>query len=189
MDGARTSGRWTGFAGFAGLAAFACLAALAHPALALDPAAIDETPALVHADDEQPADIALYCAAISDAAQDARAAWQAQALLDIEARIEARLVELARLSAELETALARREEHLRQAQDGIVAIYARMRPDAAAAQLAALDDEMASAVIARLAPRQASAILNEMEPGRAAQLARTATETARHEDAREEQAL
>lgn len=186
MTASRGRGSW------AGVAAIALVATLAVPqaagALEGDLLA-EEARDLVHADSEQPGDIALYCAAIADPALEARAAWQTQALLEIETRIEARLVELARMRVELEAALARREEHLRQAQDGIVAIYARMRPDAAAAQLAALDDEMASAVIARLGPRQASAILNEMEPGRAAQLARTATETARHEDAREEQAL
>lgn len=134
----------------------------------------------------QPQDVALYCAAIRDAAQEARVAWQAKALLEIEARIEARLSDLEAVRAEVEEALARREEHLRQAEEGIVAIYARMRPDAAAAQLAALDSEMASAVLAKLAPRLASAILNEMEPGRAAQLARTATETARDDQPMEQ---
>ncbi|GGK41713.1 MotE family protein [Salinarimonas ramus] len=137
----------------------------------------------------RPAEIALYCEAIRDEAQEARARWQTQALADIEARLEERLADLERLRVEVEAALARREEHLRQAEEGIVAIYARMRPDAAAAQLAALDAEMASAVLAKLGPRQASAILNEMEPGRAAQLARTATETALTDAQEQEQSL
>ncbi|WP_372424632.1 MotE family protein [Salinarimonas chemoclinalis] len=156
---------------------------LAAPSATALEAAPDAVPAA-----PPPADVALYCEAIREEAQEARARWQARALLEIEARIEARLADLEALRVEVEEALARREEHLRQAEEGIVAIYARMRPDAAAAQLAALENEMASAVLAKLAPRQASAILNEMEPGRAAQLARTAAETART-DADQEQSL
>lgn len=118
-------------------------------------------------------DALRYCTAIRDEAREARSAWQAQALLEIEARIEAQLDALARKRAEYEAWLERREAFLRRAEEGVIEIYARMRPDAAAAQLAAMDNETASAVIAKLNPRQASAILNEMEPGRAALLTRT----------------
>ena len=119
------------------------------------------------------AEVGLYCANIRDAAHEARVGWQAQSLLAIEARIEARMRELADLRADYEEWLARRQEFLRRAEDGVIDIYARMRPDAAAAQLASMDNETAGAVIARLNPRQSSAILNEMEPGRAAQLTKT----------------
>jgi flagellar motility protein MotE (MotC chaperone) len=133
----------------------------ATPATAEEPAA------------EQVSDQLRYCEAIHDSAREARAAWQAQALLEIEERIEKRLEDLARERAAYEDYLARREEFLRRAEEGVIEIYARMRPDAAAAQLAAMDNQTASAVIAKLNPRQASAILNEMEPGRAALLTRT----------------
>ena len=123
---------------------------------------------------EEPASDQLrYCEAIHDTAREARAAWQAQALREIEERIEARLADLARERAAYEDYIARREEFLRRAEEAVIEIYARMRPDAAAAQLAAMDNQTASAVIAKLNPRQASAILNEMEPGRAALLTRT----------------
>lgn len=164
----------------------------AAPAHAQDASApIDPLPGDLGAlaEGAQPADVALYCAAIRDDAHEARVAWQTRSLLEIEARIDARLADLAAMRAEVEASLAKREEHLRQAEEGIVAIYARMRPDAAAAQLAALDSQTASAVIAKLDPRQASAILNEMEPGRAAQLARTATDTALDEADNEERSL
>lgn len=124
------------------------------------------------------AEVELYCESIRVPAQEARVRWQAQALLDIEDRIEERMRELAALRGEYEQWLARREEFLRKAEDGVIEIYARMRPDAAAAQLASMDNETASAVIAKLNPRQASAILNEMEPGRAAQLTKTVAGTA-----------
>lgn len=137
-----------------------------------------ETP--VQASVAQPAadpEVALYCENIRDAAHEARVGWQAQSLLEIEARIETRMRELADLRASYEEWLARRQEFLRKAEDGVIDIYARMRPDAAAAQLASMDNETASAVIAKLNPRQSSAILNEMEPGRAAQLTRTVAGT------------
>lgn len=126
----------------------------------------------------EPSETALYCESIRDSAQEARVRWQAQALLEIEARIEDRLRELAALRDEYEEWLARRQEFLRKAEDGVIDIYSRMRPDAAAAQLSAMDNETAGAVIARLNPRQASAILNEMEPARAAQLTKTVAGTA-----------
>jgi len=129
-----------------------------------------------------PDDVLRYCTAIRDEAREARAAWQAQALLEIEARIAAQIDELARKRAEYEAWLERREAFLRQAEEGVIDIYARMRPDAAAAQLAAMDNETASAVIAKLNPRQASAILNEMEPGRAAMLTRTVAGSALNQE-------
>ncbi|MCG6122843.1 MAG: MotE family protein [Microvirga sp.] len=132
--------------------------------------------------DASEADAARYCEAIRDPAREARVAWQAQSLLDIEARVEARIAELAALRAEYETWLARREDFLRKAEETVISIYARMRPDAAAAQLAAMDNETAGAVIAKLNPRQSSAILNEMEPGRAALLTRGIAGTAFSQD-------
>ena len=52
-------------------------------------------------------------------------------------------------------------------------IYARMQPDAAAAQLVAMDEETAAAVLTKLDPRNASAILNEMDATQAARLTAT----------------
>jgi flagellar motility protein MotE (MotC chaperone) len=56
------------------------------------------------------------------------------------------------------------------AEDGVVAIYAKMQPEAAAAQMAVMEDSMAVAVLAKLNPRVSSAILNEMDAGKAAKL-------------------
>lgn len=115
----------------------------------------------------------LYCTNIADAAADARFAWQKETLLALEKQIEERIALLETKRAEYEEWLRRREEFLRRADEGIVAIYSRMRPDAAALQLANMDDETAAAVLTKLNPRSASAILNEMEPARAAKLAHT----------------
>jgi flagellar motility protein MotE (MotC chaperone) len=65
----------------------------------------------------------------------------------------------------------RREAFRKLAEETIVDIYARMRPDAAAVQLAALDAETAAAVLVRLNPRVASAIMAEMDTPRAVDLA------------------
>ena len=68
--------------------------------------------------------------------------------------------------------LRKRDDAMRQAAESVVAIYARMRPDAAALQIAAMDDAMAAAILTKLPARAAGAILNEMEAGRAARLTR-----------------
>ncbi|WP_027316338.1 MotE family protein [Microvirga flocculans] len=122
-----------------------------------------------------------FCANIADAASDARFALQKQALADMEKEIESRLKVLEAKRAEYEEWLRRRNEVLEKADETIVLIYSRMRPDAAALQLTNMDDEIAAAVIAKLNPRIASAVLNEMEPARAAQLANVITDAPRRE--------
>lgn len=117
-----------------------------------------------------------YCTNIADAASDARFALQKQALADMEKEIEGRIKVLEAKRAEYEEWLRRRNEILQKADETIVMIYSRMRPDAAALQLTNMDEEIAAAVIAKLNPRVASAVLNEMEPGRAAQLANVITD-------------
>jgi flagellar motility protein MotE (MotC chaperone) len=113
---------------------------------------------------------AQFCANIADPAADARFAWQAKMLADLEQQLAERIAELDRRQAEFEGWMQRRDAFLKKAEDGVVAIYAKMRPDAAAQQLSTIDDETAAAVLAKLVPRNASAILNEMDPQRAAQL-------------------
>jgi flagellar motility protein MotE (MotC chaperone) len=114
-----------------------------------------------------------YCTNIADAAADARFAWQKRTLLELEQEIAKRLALLEEKSAELQKWLARRDEFSKKAQAAVVTIYARMRPDAAAAQLVAMDEETAAAVLTKLDPRNASAILNEMEATQAARLTAT----------------
>jgi flagellar motility protein MotE (MotC chaperone) len=117
-----------------------------------------------------------YCTNIADAAADARFAWQKQTLATLEQEIEERIKVLEQKRAEYEEWLRRRNEFLAKADESIVAIYSRMRPDAAALQLANMNDDVAAAIIAKLNPRSASAVLNEMEPARAAQLTNILTD-------------
>jgi flagellar motility protein MotE (MotC chaperone) len=117
-----------------------------------------------------------YCVNIADAAADARYALQKEALAKMEKELEGRLKILEAKRAEYEEWLRRRNEVLQKADETIVSIYSRMRPDAAALQLTNMDEEIAAAIVAKLNPRSASAVLNEMEPARAAQLANIITD-------------
>lgn len=126
-----------------------------------------------------------YCMNIADAATDARHAWQKEQLIELEKEIEERIKVLEQKRAEYEEWLLRRNEFLEKADETIVAIYSRMKPDAAALQLANMDDETAAAILTKLNPRSASAVLNEMEPARAAQLTGVMTDaTKRNQDSR-----
>ena len=114
-----------------------------------------------------------YCANIANPAADARFAWQKKALADMEQEIAKRIALLEEKTAEYQKWLARRDEFSKKANETVLRIYARMRPDAAAVQLAALDEETAASVITKLEPRTASLILNEMEPAQAVRLTAT----------------
>jgi len=114
-----------------------------------------------------------YCASVADAAAEARFAWQMRTLKEMEEELGRRIVILEQRAAEYREWLARRDAFVSKAQDALVQIYARMRPDAAASQLANLDEETAAAVLSKLNPRSASAILNEMPPVPAARLTAT----------------
>lgn len=113
-----------------------------------------------------------FCSNNAGVIGDARIGWQTAKLLDLEAQIRQRLTELESRKAEYVAWLRKRDDALRQATESVVAIYARMRPEAAASQLAAMEDAMASAILSKLSSRVAGAILNEMEAGRAARLTR-----------------
>jgi flagellar motility protein MotE (MotC chaperone) len=123
----------------------------------------------------QMTEIQRFCSNNAASAGDARAAWQAAKLVDLEQQIKQRIAELDAKRAEYEQWLKKRDEALKKAEDGVVAIYSKMRPDAAALQLAAMDDVMAATLLAKLPTRNASLILNEIEPGRAARLTNTIT--------------
>jgi flagellar motility protein MotE (MotC chaperone) len=114
-----------------------------------------------------------YCLNVADAAADARLAWQKKTLADLELEIAKRVELLEAKTAEYQRWLTRRDEFSKKAQESVVAIYARMKADAAAAQLVAMDEETAAAVLTKLDPRNASAILGEMDATHAARLTAT----------------
>lgn len=118
-------------------------------------------------------DVARFCSNITDAALDARVAWQLKELQAAEAKLKQRIADLEAKRAEYEQWLKLREDFLKKAEESVVEIYSGMDPEAAALQIASMADDTAAAVLAKLRVRSASAILNEMEPARAAHLANT----------------
>ena len=146
-----------------GCLAVAILAAGVGWAAAEEPAAAGEA--------KPASDAEKFCANITDVARDARFAWEAKTLKDLKAEIEAATAALEAKHAELQASLTRREEFRKLAEETVVDIYSRMRPEAAAAQLAALDEKTAAAVLVKLNPRTASTILGEMDIPRAVSLA------------------
>lgn len=122
---------------------------------------------------DQNSDVARFCSNITDAALDARVAWQLKELEGAEAKLKQRIAELEAKRAEYEEWLKLREDFLKKAEESVVEIYSGMDPEAAALQIASMADDTAAAVLAKLRVRNASAILNEMEPARAAHLANT----------------
>ncbi len=115
--------------------------------------------------------VAQFCNSLSSAASDGRLAWQAKRLDEMEVRLRDRVAELEAKRAETADWLKRREDAQRKADESVVAIYAKMKPDAAAAQFSAMDEAGAAAILTKLNPRAASTILNEIDATRAARIA------------------
>lgn len=112
-----------------------------------------------------------YCFNTTDTAADARFAWQARKIQEMEAELNKRAEVLEAKTNEYKTWLARRDEFSRKAHEKLVGFYSRMRADAAAAQLATIDEETAAAVLTKLETKVASQIMGEMDPARAARIA------------------
>lgn len=119
-----------------------------------------------------------YCVNVAGAASQALVAWQAKRLAEVEEQIKQRIEELEAKRAEFQQWFAKQDEARRKTEEGVVAIFSKMRPDAAALQLAAMDEASAAAILARLNPRVAGAVLNEMTAAKAARLTDTMTRVA-----------
>lgn len=111
-----------------------------------------------------------YCKAVADAVREREFAQKQQELEGLKAEINDKIVRLEALKGEAETWSARREEFARQAREGLVAIYLRMKPDAAAAQMGEMASELAAAILMKMGPRQAGLVLAEMPAAKAAQI-------------------
>ncbi len=125
-----------------------------------------DTPAAAR--DARPAQ--QYCVNIASAAADARFNWQKKTIGDMERELDDRVAKLEAKVEEYQKWLSRRDDYARKAQEQLVGIFARMRPDAAAAQLAVADEETSAAVLSKLDTRVSSGILAEMDPHQAARL-------------------
>lgn len=127
-------------------------------------------------------EIERFCSNIADAARDRRYALQAEELKQLQAGIDQRMKALDEKKAEYETWLKRREVFLARAEDGVVKIYAGMKPDAAAERLAIVNADLAAAILMKLDSRKASVILNEMDQKAAATLTGIMASAARRVD-------
>jgi flagellar motility protein MotE (MotC chaperone) len=117
-------------------------------------------------------EIDRYCTNISDKAADERQAMQARELTQLRADIDSRIEQLDAKRKEYEVWLKRRDDFIDKAEDSLVGIISKMRPDAAAAQMALMGDEAAAALLLKLNPRVSSVILNEMPADKSSKLAR-----------------
>lgn len=115
-------------------------------------------------------DAKIYCQNIADAAADARFAAQKVELARLESELNQRMELLDTKSREYRLWLQRRDDFIRRAEDSLVLLYTKVKPDAAAAQLAAMDEETASAILLKLNTRNASAIFDQMDAAKAARL-------------------
>lgn len=120
-----------------------------------------------------------YCFNTADSAADARFAWQAKKIKEMEAALEQRAAELEAKTEEYKKWLARRDEFSKKAQEKLVAFYAKMRPDAAALHFTAMDDESAAALLTKLEPKVASLVMAEIDPAKAAKIAAVISGAAR----------
>lgn len=114
-----------------------------------------------------------YCSNITDAAQDARFAWQAKTIAEMEKELDKRIAAIEEKTAELKTWVEQREKFLKLANENLVQIYSIMRADAAAPQLEAMNEVTAAAIIMKLPPKVAGAVLSEMEAEKAARMTAT----------------
>ncbi len=127
-------------------------------------------------------EVERFCSNIADAARDRRYALQAAELKQLQTEVDNRIKALEEKRTEYETWLKRREVFLARAEEGVVQIYSRMKPDAAAERLAVMNVDLAAAIMMKLDARKASVILNEMESKVAAELTRIIASAARRED-------
>ncbi|MER9396793.1 MotE family protein [Mesorhizobium sp. M0615] len=127
-------------------------------------------------------EIQRFCSNIADAARDRRYALQAEELKQLQAGIDQRMKALDDKRAEYEQWLKRREVFLARAEDGVVKIYAGMKPDAAAERLAMVNTDLAAAILMKLDSRKAGVILNEMDQKAAATLTGIMASAARRVD-------
>lgn len=146
-------------------AVVAGLLAAAEPVVAQNHTAslLDSQPPQANVDD-----IERFCTNIADPARERRYAIQKAELQSLRDEIEARIKVLEGKRAELEMWAKRRETFSAAASAGLVDVYSKMRPDAAAKRMEKLPGELSAALLSKLNARTAGTILNEMSADRAA---------------------
>jgi flagellar motility protein MotE (MotC chaperone) len=134
-------------------------------------AVVDKTAEKATPDRTPDIEATRFCANAAPSIAEARIAWETKQLSDLDAQVKQRLADLEKAQASVQEWVAKRDTILKSASDDLVAIYAKMQPEAAATQIAAMDDQLAAAILGKLKAGAAGAILNEMEAERASKLA------------------
>jgi flagellar motility protein MotE (MotC chaperone) len=116
-------------------------------------------------------DAERYCRNIADLAKEAKFEWQVKTIGELEDALAERTRQLEDKRHEVEDWLAKRQNFMAMAEERLVGIYSKMKPDAASAQIRELRPLAGAALLMKLQPRIASAILNEMPTEDAARLA------------------
>lgn len=116
-------------------------------------------------------DIRKFCGGIADAARDKRYLLQREELHKLQTQVDERIETLKVYRDDYKSWLEKRNEFLATAEAGLVDIFKKMKPDAAANQLEIIEKNIAAAIIMKLSPRLSSQIFNEMDAEVAAQLA------------------
>ena len=111
-----------------------------------------------------------FCSNIRDDAQEQRYALKMRELNELRAAVEERIVALESKRAEFEAWQKKRDQFAQLADESLVEIYSKMRPDAAAGRLEILEPILAAAIVLKLPRRRASVILNEMTAAKAASI-------------------
>jgi len=149
---------------YATLAAAGMLSAAAPAAAQTATASILDAPM----PDASIADIERFCSNITDAARERRYSLQKAELESLREEIEMKMKILEDKRTELKEWVERRDTYSSAANDDLVEVYAKMRPDAAAQRMEKLPAELSAALLSKLKARSAGTILNEMSPERAA---------------------
>ncbi len=131
-------------------------------------AAANKTPDKATADKAPDIEASRFCANAAPSIAEARVAWETKQLSDLDAQVKQRLADLEKAEASVQEWVAKRDAMLKSASDDLVAIYAKMQPEAAATQIAAMDDQMAAAILGKLkAARRGPSSMRWKRTGRA----------------------
>jgi flagellar motility protein MotE (MotC chaperone) len=145
--------------------ALAILALLLSP-----PVSAQTTPARASASSRENKEMQNLCANIAASIEAERLSRQQKALAEIEDQIKTKLAALEAKEKEVSGRIERLEAFEKKTDESLIAFYAGMKADAAAAQLSELDEDIAAGILLRLKTKSSSAILNEMQAERGAAL-------------------
>jgi flagellar motility protein MotE (MotC chaperone) len=126
-----------------------------------------------------------YCADIAASVETLRLERRRHELARLETEVTARLQALETRQNELRVIVDRLDSFERNASEALVGLYARMKPEAAAAQLSELDDDVAAALLLQLKGKVSSAILNEISVARGAALVKKISDLRKSSAARQ----